>query len=115
MPRISGADALLRLLVDEGVTHLFGNPGTTELPLMAALAQCPALTYVIGLQEAVVVAMAEAYGRASGRLTAANVHVTPGLGNAMGALYAAHFAGAPLLVTAGGQGPGRGLLPPLLA
>ncbi|OGA28567.1 MAG: benzoylformate decarboxylase [Betaproteobacteria bacterium RIFCSPLOWO2_02_FULL_65_24] len=115
MARMSGADALLRLLVDEGVTHLFGNPGTTELPLMAALAQCPELTYVLGLQEAVVVAMAEAYGRASGRLTAANVHVTPGLGNAMGALYAAHFAGAPLLVTAGQQDQGHGLLEPILA
>jgi hypothetical protein len=74
-------------LVDEGVTHLFGNPGTTELPLMAALPGFPELNYVLGLQEGVVLAMADAYSRASGRLSAVNLHTSPGLGNAMGALY----------------------------
>src|ERR1700693_723761 len=115
MPSMTGAAALLRLLVDEGVTHLFGNPGTTELPIMAELPGFPELTYVLGLQEAVVLAMAEAYARASGRLSAANLHVTPGLGNAMGALYGAHFAGAPVIVTAGQQDQGHGLLEPILS
>jgi benzoylformate decarboxylase len=113
--RTSGAAALLRLLVDEGVTHLFGNPGTTELPIMAELPGFPELKYVLGLQEGVVLAMAEAYARASGRLAAANVHVAPGLGNAMGALYGAYFAGAPVIVTAGQQDQGHGLLEPILS
>jgi benzoylformate decarboxylase len=115
MAKINGAAALLQLLVDEGVTHLFGNPGTTELPIMAALPGFPQLKYVLGLQEAVVVAMADAYARASGRLTAANLHVAPGLGNAMGALYGANFAGAPIIVTAGQQDQGHGLLEPILS
>ena len=59
-----GSTAFLSLLVDEGVTHLFGNPATTELPLMAALLQCPQINYVLGGQEAAVVAMADGYARA---------------------------------------------------
>ncbi|HIG13570.1 MAG TPA: hypothetical protein EYQ32_03805, partial [Gammaproteobacteria bacterium] len=76
-----GRDTFLSLLEDEGVTHIFGNPGTTELAIMHALNDHPDLTYVLGLQEAVVVAMADGYARASGKLTACNVHVAPGLGN----------------------------------
>ncbi len=115
MAKSSGSAAFLRLLVDEGVTHLFGNPGTTELAIMASLPAFPGLKYVLGLQEAVVVAMADGFARASGRLAAANVHVAPGLGNAMGALYSANFFGSPLLLTAGQQEQGHGLLEPILA
>ncbi len=68
MNRITGRSAFLALLKDEGVTHLFGNPGTTELPIMHALAEHPDLTYVLGLQEALVVAMADGFSRASGKL-----------------------------------------------
>ena len=80
---ISGRSAFIELLLSEGVTHLFGNPGTTELPIMHALADYPDMRYVLGLQEAIVVAMADGYARASGELVACNVHVAPGLGNAM--------------------------------
>ena len=66
MNTITGKSAFLSLLEDEGVTHLFGNPGTTELPIMDALREHPDLTYVLGLQEAVVVAMADGFARASG-------------------------------------------------
>jgi len=114
MPRLSGRSAFLGLLEDEGITHLFGNPGTTELPIMHALAEHPALTYVLGMQESVVVAMADGFSRASGRLVAANVHVAPGLGNAMGSLYNARFTGTPLILTAGQQEQGHGLMEPLL-
>jgi len=72
------------LLKDEGITHLFGNPGTTELPIMHALKDHPDLTYVMAMQESLVVAIADGFSRASGRLVACNVHVAPGLGNAMG-------------------------------
>jgi len=111
---ITGRSAFLALLKDEGVTHLFGNPGTTELPIMHALSEHPDLTYVLGLQESVVLAMADGFSRASGQLVACNVHVAPGLGNAMGALYNAKFTGTPMILTAGQQEQGHGLTEPLL-
>jgi benzoylformate decarboxylase len=114
MNRITGRSAFLALLKDEGVTHLFGNPGTTELPIMHALKDHPDLTYVLGLQEALVVAMADGFSRASGRLVACNVHVAPGLGNAMGSLFNAKFTGTPMILTAGQQEQGHGLTEPLL-
>ncbi len=114
MNRITGSSIFLSLLKDEGVTHLFGNPGTTELPLMDALREHDDLTYVLGLQESVVVTMADGFARASGKLAACNVHVAPGLGNAMGAIYNAKFTGAPLLITAGQQEQGHGLTEPVL-
>ncbi len=114
MNRITGRSAFLALLKSEGVTHLFGNPGTTELPIMHALAEHPDLTYVMAMQESLVVAMADGFSRASGQLVAANVHVAPGLGNAMGSLYNAKFTGTPLILTAGQQEQGHGLMEPLL-
>jgi benzoylformate decarboxylase len=101
MAFMSGKRALLTLLRQEGVECLFGNPGTTELPLMDGLVEEPGIRYVLGLQEAAVVAMADGYAQASGRLGVVNVHVAPGLGNALGMLYDAQKAGAPLLITAG--------------
>ena len=111
---ITGRSAFLSLLKDEGVTHLFGNPGTTELPIMDALTEHPDLTYMMSMQESLVVYMAEGYSRASGKLSACNVHVAPGLGNAMGAIYAAKFANTPIIITAGQQEQGHGLTEPLL-
>ena len=112
--RMTGRAAFLELLLDEGVTHLFGNPGTTELAIMEAVPQFPALTYVLGLQESVVLGMADGFARASQRLVAVNLHCTPGLGHAMGALYSAKFSGSPLIVTAGQYEIGYGLQEPLL-
>jgi len=111
---LRGADAFVRLLRDEGVTHLFGNPGTTELGLMEAVGLSPDLRFVLGLQEAAVLGMADGFARASQRLAACNLHAAPGLGNAMGALYNAKFAGSPLLVTAGQHETGHGLQEPML-
>jgi benzoylformate decarboxylase len=112
--RITGRSAFLGLLKDEGITHLFGNPGTTELPIMHALKDHPDLTYVMAMQESLVVAIADGFSRASGRLVACNVHVAPGLGNAMGSLYNAQFTGTPMILTAGQQEQGHGLTEPLL-
>src|SRR5215510_5471217 len=98
---MSGKRAFLELLKQEGVEVLFGNPGTTELPLMDAFATENELRYVLGLQEAGVMAMADGYAQATGKLTVANFHVAPGLGNAMGMLYDAQKAASPILVTAG--------------
>lgn len=114
MEHMTGRSAFLALLKDEGITHLFGNPGTTELPVMHALKDHPNLTYVMAMQESLVVAMADGFSRATGRLVACNVHVAPGLGNAMGSLYNAKFTGTPMILTAGQQEQGHGLTEPLL-
>src|SRR5205807_1103205 len=98
---MSGKRAFLDLLKQEGVEIMFGNPGTTELPLMDALVTENELRYLLGLQEAAVMGMADGYAQASGKLTVVNLHVAPGLGNAMGMLYDAQKAGSPILVTAG--------------
>ena len=114
MPLMSGKRAFLELLRQEGVDMIFGNPGTTELPLMDALAVESTPRYVLGLQESAVMAMAGGYAQASGRLTAVNIHVAPGLGNAMGMLYDAQKAGAPLLVTAGQHDQSFAVTEPIL-
>lgn len=114
MTQISGRGAFLHILRDEGVKYLFGNPGTTELPIMDALVEYPEIGYVLGLQESVVMGMADGYSRASGELSAVNVHVAPGLGNALGAIYTAKIYGSPVIISAGQQPQGFGLTEPLL-
>jgi benzoylformate decarboxylase len=96
-----GKTALLELLKQEGVRIMFGNPGTTELPLMDALAAEHELRYILALQEAPAMGMADGYAQASGQCAVVNLHAAPGLGNAMGMLYDAQKAGSPILVTAG--------------
>lgn len=86
-----------------GVRYIFGNPGSTELPLNDALVVDDRFRYILGLQEIPVVAMADGYAMASGQLGVVNLHISCGLGNAMGMLYNAHREGTPLLVTAGQQ------------
>jgi benzoylformate decarboxylase len=98
---MSGKKAFLELLKQEGVEFVFGNPGTTELPLMDAFATESEIRYLLGLQEAAIMSMADGYAQASGKLAVCNFHTTPGLGNALGMLYDAQKAGAPILVTAG--------------
>jgi benzoylformate decarboxylase len=100
---MSGKRAFLDLLRQEGVKVMFGNPGTTELPLMDAFAVEDDIRYILGLQEAALMAMADGYAQASGELAVLNLHVAPGLGNAMGMLYDAMKANAPVLITAGQQ------------
>jgi benzoylformate decarboxylase len=100
---MSGKRAFLDLLKQEGVKVMFGNPGTTELPLMDAFAVENDIRYILGLQEAALMSMADGYAQASGNLAVLNLHVAPGLGNAMGMLYDAMKANAPVLVTAGQQ------------
>ena len=114
MPYMSGKAALLELLKQEGVRIMFGNPGTTELPLMDALAGETELRYVLALQEAPAMGMADGYAQASGGLAVVNLHVAPGLGNAMGMLYDAQKAGAPILVTAGQHEQTFNITEPLL-
>jgi benzoylformate decarboxylase len=114
VPHLSGKRAFLELLKQEGVEIIFGNPGTTELPLMDALAVEDELRYVLALQEAAVMSMADGYAQASGKLAVVSLHVTPGLGNAMGMLYDAQKAGSPMLVTAGQHDQGFNVTEPIL-
>jgi benzoylformate decarboxylase len=112
----TGGELLVEALSQYGVTHVFGNPGTTELPVVHAIADSD-IEYVLGLQEDIAVGMAGGY--ASTRryhahhedapvgegellpLGVANLHLNAGLAHGLGNLYAAQVAGAPLLVTAG--------------
>ena len=100
---MTGIEAFLEVLARAGVSHLFGNPGTTELPLNDALARDGRFRYVFGLHEIPVVAMADGYAQATGHVGVANVHISCGLGNAMGMLYNALCDGTPLVLTAGQQ------------
>lgn len=99
----TGIQLFLDLLAGYGVKHLFGNPGTTEMPLNDALVGDRRFQYILGLQEVPVMAMADGYAMASGQLGVVNLHISCGLGNAMGMLYNAYREGTPLLVTAGQQ------------
>jgi benzoylformate decarboxylase len=100
---VHGAHVMLRMLADSGVEYLFGNPGTTELPLMDALCDEPRIRYILGLQEVPVMAMADGYAQASRGVGVVNLHTACGLGHGMGILYNAYREGTPLLVTVGQQ------------
>jgi benzoylformate decarboxylase len=90
-------------LIGHGVEYLFGNPGTTESPILDALLDYPRLQYIVALHEGVALGAASYYAQTSGKVGVVNVHVAPGLGNALGMLYNALKARAPLVVTAGQQ------------
>ena len=94
-------EATLELLREHGMTTIFGNPGSTELPM---LADFPAdFRYVLGLQELVVVGIADGYAQATGRPAHVNLHTAPGVGNAVGGIFNAQANHAPLVITAGQQ------------
>jgi benzoylformate decarboxylase len=97
------SEFLLQTLEKNGVTRIFGNPGTTEIPLVRACEKRKKLKYIVALSEVAAVPMADGYARATRSLGVVNLHVAPGLGNGMGALYTAGIAGTPLLVLVGGQ------------
>ncbi|MDY6818124.1 MAG: thiamine pyrophosphate-binding protein [Halobacteriales archaeon] len=111
----TGAELFIETLEDYGVTHLFGNPGTTELPVMNAVAGSD-LDYILALHEDIAVGMAAGYARTRqwhanrtdgiNPVGVVNLHVTPGLAHGLGNLYDASYfgTGAPIVVTAGAHG-----------
>src|SRR3954466_3294749 len=109
-----GRRVLMDSFVAQGVRHIFGNPGTTETPLLDSLPAYPQLDYVMALHEGVAVSAASFYAQASGRVTVANLHVAPGLGNGIGSLYGALKANSPVVATAGQQDTRMRLTGPLL-
>jgi benzoylformate decarboxylase len=114
MGRRRGAAVLLEVLRSEGVRYVFGNPGTTELPLMDALIETPDIRYIWALQEASVVAMADGYAQAARRPGFVNLHTAGGLGHGFGNLLNASVSGTPLVVTAGQQDSRHTITDPLL-
>ena len=88
-----------------GVDRLFGNPGSTELPMLKALP----FPYVMGLNEAVVMGMADGFARSSGKPALVNLHSAAGTGHSLGNLFTAWKNNAPIVVTAGQQA--RSILP----
>lgn len=108
-------DLFFAFLEDQGVEYIFGNPGTTELPLLDGCRDHPSVRYVLSLHEDIAVAEAMGYARASGRIGVVNLHITPGLTHGLGNLYNAFRARVPLLVTAGQEHTGLTIQEPILA
>ena len=103
MPQ-TGHYAVLDQLLADGVTKIFGNPGTVEQGLLDALGDRRGLHYVLTLQESIAIYAADAYARATQGLAVAQIHSSPGLGNAVGALYQAMRGNSPILVLGGDSG-----------
>ncbi len=100
----TGRYAILEQFIADGIHYIFGNPGTVEQGFLDALADYPELQYVLTLQETIAVMMGDGYARATQKPTVVQIHSTPGLGNAIGALYQAKRGHAPLVVIGGDSG-----------
>jgi benzoylformate decarboxylase len=103
MAEMTGAQSMFEVMVRQGVRYVFGNPGTTELPLMDMFAARDEIKYVLSLHEDTALGVAAGYAEATGRAAVVNLHTNPGLAHALGNLYNAYRAGTPLVVTAGQQ------------
>ena len=104
---VSVREAVFDLLRGLKMTTVFGNPGSTELPFLDRWPDD--FRYVLGLQEASVVGMADGYARATGRAAFCNLHSAAGVGHALGNIYNAYRNQTPLVISAGQQS--RSLLP----
>lgn len=111
----TGRQILLDVLASEGVKHIFGNPGTTELPLIDELAVHPEFEYVLALQENTAVGMADGYALVTGRPSFVNLHTSAGLGGGIGNLTNALWNRSPIVVTAGQQDRRHLIADPLLS
>src|SRR3954469_2211919 len=109
-----GRQVLMQTLVNHGVDRMFGNPGTTESPLLDSLLDYPQIEYIVHLHEGVGVGAANFYAQASGKTAFVNLHVAPGLGNAIGMIYGALKNNSPMVVTAGQQDTRARLRDPVL-
>jgi benzoylformate decarboxylase len=103
-PVKTGRQAILEQFLADGMDHMFGNPGTVEQGFLDALAEYPELKYVLTLQESVAVLVGDGYARATQKPTLVQLHSSPGIGNAVGAMYQAKRGHAPLVVIGGDAG-----------
>lgn len=100
----TGRFAILEQFLADGIRYIFGNPGTVKQGFLDALWEYPDLKYILTLQETVAVMVADGYARATRKPTVVQIHSTPGLGNAIGALYQAKRGHSPLVVIGGDAG-----------
>src|SRR5579859_8010807 len=106
---MTGKRALLEQLIADGVCHIFGNPGTTEQGFMDILQDYPQVQFMLALHEGVAVSMADSYARLTRRPAFVEVHIAPGLGNALGMMHNARIGKTPMVIYAG-QSPSNVLL-----
>jgi len=99
MPRLAGKRMVMEMLRAEGVEYIFGNPGTSEGPLLDALEDFPDLKYMLATQEGVAMGMAEAYARSTGKPSFVNLHIQTGLANGISLLHNASESGTPMVLT----------------
>src|SRR5882762_1412101 len=109
-----GRQVLMETLLAHGVECIFGNPGTTESPLLDSLLDYPQIQYIVHLHEGVAVGAASFYAQAKAKTAFVNLHVAPGLGNAIGMIYGALKNNTPMVVTAGQQDTRLRLRDPVL-
>ncbi|HTJ75112.1 MAG TPA: thiamine pyrophosphate-binding protein [Acidimicrobiales bacterium] len=100
----TGRFAMIEQFMADGITHMFGNPGTVEQGFLDSLSEYSDVQYILALQEAVVVGIADGYARATRKPTIVQLHSGVGLGNGIGMMYQAKRGHAPLVVIAGESG-----------
>ncbi len=110
-----GREVFMESLRAHGVERMFGNPGTTESPLIDHLPDYPDIDYIVALHEGIAVGAANFYAQASGKTGVVSLHVAPGLGNGIGMMFSALKTGSPLVVTAGQQDTRSLLRAPILS
>lgn len=105
MATATGHRKLLEQLQADGITHIFGNPGSSEEGLLDEISRFPAIQYILGLQEATVILMANGYAQATQKPTIVQLHCSVGLGNGLGSLFHVfRKQRSPLVVIAGEAG-----------
>ena len=104
MNKNTGRFAILEQFLADNFDYIFGNPGTSEEGFLDALWDYPDLKYILTLQETIAVMIADGYARSTQKPTLVQIHSTPGLGNAIGALYQAYRGHSPLVVIGGDAG-----------
>ena len=104
MTEKTGRYTIIEQFLADGMNHMFGNPGTVEQGFLDAVSSYPEMKYILTLQETVAVMAADGYARATQKPTLVQLHSSPGIGNAVGALYQAKRGHAPLVVIGGDAG-----------
>ena len=104
MTQKTGRFAIIEQFLADGMDTMFGNPGTVEQGFLDAVSDYPQMKYILTLQESVAVTMADGYARATKKPALVQIHSTPGLGNAIGAIYQANRGHAPLVIIGGDAG-----------
>src|SRR5215217_7344872 len=94
----TGNQKIVEQFLADGMDFMFGNPGTVEQGFLDALAEYPDMKYILTLQETIAVMMGDGYARATQKPTLVQLHSSPGIGNAVGAVYQAKRGHAPLVI-----------------